>query len=123
MASKRHRTVTDCDSIPTVTSPEDLIGKRIKHQSEMEDETLKWYWGTILFKQKGKKNPVFQIKYDGHKKVYHLKDIMDDYENDDLKLVPITPDDLIDKTISHLYADEQNGTDTWCFSARCFFLS
>ena len=79
----------------------------------MEDETLKWYWGTILFKRKGKKNPVFQIKYDGHKKVYHLKDIMDDYENDDLKLVPITPDDLIDKTISHLYTDEQNGTDTW----------
>ena len=30
-----------------------------------------------------------------------------------MKLVPITPDDLIGKTIFHLYTDENSGSDSW----------
>ena len=96
------------ESIALVTSPEDLIGKRIRHQFELKNGDTKWYWGTIISKDKNKKNPVFEIKYDRHKKIYHLKDMMTDYQNEDLKLVPITPDDLIGKTIFHLHTDKDS---------------
>ena len=101
------------ESIPLVMSPEDLIGKRIRHQFELKNGDTKWYWGTIISKDKNKKNPVFEIKYDRHKKIYHLKDMMTDYQNEDLKLVPITPDDLIGKTIFHLHTDKDSGSDSW----------
>ena len=38
---------------------------------------------------------------------------MTDYQNEDLKLVPITPDDFIGKTIFHLYTDEVSDSDSW----------
>ena len=97
--------------VPVVSCAEDLIGKRICHRFENENGEERWYYGSVLSGGPGS-NPYFKIFYDDSDEIVKYR-LMEDWKNNDLRLVPLTEDDLCDTTILHLYSDEISEKDCW----------
>ena len=94
-AKKRKVDVQNQPRLPIVTTADDLVGKRICQKFE-EDGRDAWFYGTVLSKEQGQ-NPYFNVRYDDEDTDYRYQ-LMEDWNNDDIKLVALTEDDLIGNT-------------------------
>eukprot|EP00112_Aurelia_sp_Birch-Aquarium-sp1_P004645 Seg1526.2 transcript_id=Seg1526.2/GoldUCD/mRNA.D3Y31 product=Spindlin-4 protein_id=Seg1526.2/GoldUCD/D3Y31 len=108
-AKKRKVDVQNQQRVPIVTTADDLVGKRICQKFEEEGRDA-WFYGTVLSKEQGQ-NPYFKVRYDDEDIVYRYR-LMEDWNNEDIKLVALTEYDLVGTHIEHLYTDA-NGKDCW----------
>eukprot|EP00112_Aurelia_sp_Birch-Aquarium-sp1_P013961 Seg299.3 transcript_id=Seg299.3/GoldUCD/mRNA.D3Y31 product="hypothetical protein" protein_id=Seg299.3/GoldUCD/D3Y31 len=110
---KKRKIDKECaKSVPIVSCAKDLVGKRICQRFANEEGQESWYYGVVLSGEPGG-NPFFEVRYDDEdEKVYKYR-LMEDFDNEDIQLVPITEDDLIGATIMHMYTDSSTGEDCW----------
>ena len=99
-------------SVPIISCAKDLIGKRICQRFANEEGQESWYYGVVLSGGSGG-NPFFEVRYDDEDDNIYKYRLMEDLDNEDIQLVPITEDDLIGATIMHMYTDTSTGDDCW----------
>lgn len=96
----------DESKVPIVHVPEDLIGKRVQHLCQSEEDgdqgevSANWFKGCVLSMCGRGKNPLFEIKYDGYDDVWSFK-LMKHLEDGVLKLIPLKEEDLLGASILH----------------------
>eukprot|EP00112_Aurelia_sp_Birch-Aquarium-sp1_P011988 Seg2516.4 transcript_id=Seg2516.4/GoldUCD/mRNA.D3Y31 product="hypothetical protein" protein_id=Seg2516.4/GoldUCD/D3Y31 len=109
--AKKRKIGKECaKSVPIVSCAKDSVGKRICQRFANAEGQESWYYEAVLSGEPGG-NPSFEVRYDDEdEKVYKYR-LMEDFDNEDIQLVPITEDDLIGATIMHMYTDSLTGVD------------
>ena len=115
----RHR--EQPDRIPTVVTPEDLVGKKTTHYCVGEDQEMDWFEGTVVGMHGGNgKNPDFLIRYAGFEELFLFSYC--EFEEGNVKLVPLTAEDLVGKRISQRFEDEKH-RQSWRESGKVLSIS
>ena len=103
---KKIRNSTDEITVPVVHTPEDLIGKRVKHLcvnetgGDGDEPRASWYEGCVLALCGRARNPFFEIRYDGYDGTYRFQ-LMEHLKLGILELIPLSKTDLIGASICH----------------------
>ena len=99
----------------SVEEPEDLVGKRIEHLFQV-GRGKKWYKGTVVGVKVGDSDGddayFFNIKYDGEKRVCEY-DLLTDFENGELRIIPLDANWLVGHRIEHQFKSEDDGQLYW----------
>ena len=101
---KRKKSQSSAEQIvvPVVHTPEDLIGKRVRHFCADESGSdASWYEGCVMAMCSRGHNPFFEIYYDGYPDVTYKFQLMTHLQQGILELIPLTKKDLLGANICH----------------------
>ena len=96
--------------IPEVSSPEELIGKRVAHFTAEGNKKGKWYEGVVVCRKPNSESELV-IKYDGDDTFYSF-DYSEFVEHELVQLVEIEPGWAMGRLISQRFETE-DGTSSW----------
>ncbi|MBN3295914.1 SPIN1 protein, partial [Amia calva] len=97
--------------LPKVTHPDQLLGKRVKHGIE-ENEKKNWYKGTVIAMREEGRGQTFKLKYDECQMTWWF-DLWKDFQQDNVKLLPLTAHNLLGKKVEHMFVSSEDGAETW----------
>ena len=69
-----------------------FVGRRISHLWNTDENTTKWYPGTVLSVLKGydgDDDAIYEVKYDGDDEIYELEKLSEDLRGSQLKFIDI----------------------------------
>ena len=101
---KRKKSQSSAEQIvvPVVHTPEDLIGKRVRHFCADESgRDASWYEGCVMAMCSRGHNPFFEIYYDGYPDFTYKFQLMTHLQQGILELIPLTKKDLFGANICH----------------------
>ena len=109
---RQARQTEQIDSVPTIVTPEDLVGKKVTHYCVGEDGQLDWFEGTVIGIHGGNRNsPDFLIRYVGFEELFLFSYC--EFKEGKLKLVSLVADDVVGKRISQRFEDEKHKQSWW----------
>ena len=97
-------------NIPIVTSVDEIVGKRVQHLTFVYDGKEKWFPGVVVC-QKPDSDTKLVIRYDCEDKLYSFN--FSDFKNSVVKLISVTPTDLLGKRIRQRFTNIEENDFWW----------
>jgi hypothetical protein len=92
---------------PTITQPEDLVGKLVRHQFNVKGK-VEWFDGVCI--RRTQKNE-FEIRYE-EQEIYQF-DLWSDFQKKELEIKELSKEDFLTQHCVHCWENTETGTDEW----------